>query len=87
MAEAKRWRLRLICCGHDDGTETFDTWDQADAFRESYTSGEGVGDGGHDRAAVIEENLPPALTLRARRWIGRSVATAHIGSTHAGGST
>lgn len=81
MADTRRWRLRLICCGRDDGTEAFDTWNEADSFRESYTSGEGVGADGHDRAAVIEETLPPTLTLRARRWVGRSVASALSGRT------
>lgn len=72
---AARWRLRLICCGRDDGTETFDAWEDADAFRESYTTGPGVGLDDHDRAAIIEENPPPVLPLRARRWIGRSAQT------------
>lgn len=47
------WTLRLICCGRDDGTECFDTWNEADAFRESYTTGPGVGPDGHDRAAIL----------------------------------
>lgn len=53
----KEWRLRLVCCGRDGGVETFDTWGEADSFRESYTNGPGVGpDGGHDRAAILERN-------------------------------
>ena len=54
------WKVRLICCGRDDGTEQFSTWGEADAFRCSYTRGPGVADptqpwrGGHDRAAIIE---------------------------------
>jgi hypothetical protein len=56
---ARPWTLRLICCGRDAGTESFATWDEADAFRESYCTGPGVLDpghpqrGGHDRAAVL----------------------------------
>lgn len=57
----KPWRLRLICCGRDDGVVEFETWEAADAFRDSYTSGDGVLNrntperGGHDRAAIIGE--------------------------------
>lgn len=54
----KPWELQLICCGRDDGTETFDTWEAADAFRESYTSGPGVGGSGHERAAVLRHPQP-----------------------------
>lgn len=50
----KPWRLRLVCCGRDDGEEFFATWEEADSFRQSYTSGPGVGMGGHDRAAILE---------------------------------
>lgn len=54
-----RWKLRFICCGREDGTERFETWEEADAFRRSYTSGSGIANpaelwkGGHDRAAII----------------------------------
>jgi hypothetical protein len=62
MAESAEvaWRVRLICCGRDDGDIFRDTWDEADEFRQSYTSGTGVGDwrkpweGGHQRAGIIE---------------------------------
>lgn len=55
MTLRREWRLRLVCCGRDDGIETFDTWDAADDFREAYTSGPGVApNGGHDRAAILE---------------------------------
>lgn len=62
------WQLRFICCGRDEGTQTFDTWDEADAFRESYTSGVGVdghgysGDGwkGHQRAAILSAVPEPS---------------------------
>jgi hypothetical protein len=55
------WRVRLICCGRDDGDIFRETWKEADEFRNSYTSGPGVRhfDGrawrdGHDRAGIIE---------------------------------
>lgn len=44
------WLVRLVCCGREDGTERFETWEAANAFRESYTHP----DTGHDRAAIIE---------------------------------
>ena len=57
------WRVRMICCGKDEGFELFKTWDSADAFRNEYTSGYGVEQhgfsapehsGGHRRAAIVE---------------------------------
>lgn len=57
------WRLRLICCGRDEGSVRFQTSEEADAFRESYTSGPGVHpngysahetETGHKRAAIKE---------------------------------
>ena len=45
----KEWKLRLICCGRDDGEWFFDTWEEADRFRDSYTNAYG-----HDRAAILE---------------------------------
>ena len=58
---SEAWCVRLICCGRDDGTEHFPTWEEADAFRNSYASGPGVDPhgysgghtGGHQRAAII----------------------------------
>lgn len=55
------WRIRLICCGHDDGDVFRDTWEQANEFRQDYTYGTGVRhfngrhwEPGHDRAGIIE---------------------------------
>ena len=56
-----RFVLALTCCGRDDGEASFDTWDDADEFREHYLSGPGVGlptetrfgRGGHSRSAII----------------------------------
>lgn len=48
-----QWTLLFICCGRDDGSKTFDSWEAADAFRDSYTSGPSVGENGHDRAAIL----------------------------------
>jgi len=61
------WRVRLICCGRDDGDIFRDTWDEADEFRQQYTSGAGVRHfdriwhDGHDRAGIIEAIGAPAL--------------------------
>lgn len=57
----ERWIVRLSCCGRDDGVEVFDTWKEANAFRESYVSGQGkdphgysgTGITGHQRAGII----------------------------------
>jgi hypothetical protein len=57
--------LQLICCGRDDGRQTFGTWEDAQDFRESYTTrgavcekGYGCGQlkcgNGHHRAAIIQ---------------------------------
>lgn len=51
--------VRLICCGRDDGTYGPVPWKEADAFRESYMAGHGVGNGGHRRSAVIERSAAP----------------------------
>ena len=52
------WRVRLICCGRDDGDIFRDTWEEADQFRQGFTSGSGVAApgllGGHVRAGIIE---------------------------------
>lgn len=65
---SKRWQCHLICCGKDDGTEGFDTWEEADAFRRAYTSGPGVAkhgfsaplsEGGHRRAVIIKDSAKP----------------------------
>lgn len=59
------WHLRLICCGRDDGTMVFSAWDEAQAFRESYTSGPAIAvhgfsseprESGHRRAAILTES-------------------------------
>lgn len=47
------FRVRLTCCGYDDGSWAFPTWADADALRESYLAVEG-----HDRSAIIESDDP-----------------------------
>ena len=53
------WWLRLICCEREDRIEVFDSWEKADAFRESYCTGPAVAPpsepwrGGHRRAAIL----------------------------------
>jgi hypothetical protein len=50
------WIVELICCGHDAGIYRAATWDEADAFRESYCTGPGTEQpGGHVRAGIIRE--------------------------------
>lgn len=44
---SQRWRVILACCGRDAGVYDADTWEAADAFRESYTSGPGVNEHGY----------------------------------------
>lgn len=57
------WRVRLVCCGRDDGVVTFLSWEEADAFRDAYVQGAGVAEHGysaahhepgHRRAGIIE---------------------------------
>lgn len=56
-----KYIVKLICCGRDDGTYEADTWEEADKFRESYTSGEAVAKhgysdsehNGHKRVGII----------------------------------
>ena len=56
----RQFRVRLTCCGRDDGRYGPVDWHDADVFRTSYLSGPGVLDprypelGGHTRVAVIE---------------------------------
>ena len=45
------WVVYLICCDRDDGQARFETWEQADAFRESYVGGVG----NHVRTAVVRQ--------------------------------
>ena len=67
--ESHPWTLRFICCGNEDGIESFRTWEEADAFREDYTGlGQSVDtasiaphgfsapiyEPGHRRAAILE---------------------------------
>lgn len=60
-----QWRVKLICCGRDDGVYVAETWEEAEAFRDAYTGGEGVrtidphgysgtGWDGHQRAGIIQ---------------------------------
>lgn len=56
---ARLFVVQLICCGRDDGEFGPCTYEEAERFRASYTSGPGVNEdgsyGGHDRAAIIKE--------------------------------
>jgi hypothetical protein len=59
-AEMKRWRVRYLCCGaeYHGPPQEFATWEEADTARTSFVEALGVGDTGHKRAAIIEENQP-----------------------------
>ena len=67
MNPVKMWLCRLVCCGRDDGVVECESWEQADAFREAYTSGVGVAlhgysaplyESGHRRAVIVTQELP-----------------------------
>ena len=47
LREPERFICHMICCGLDDGYIAFATWDDADKFRESYTSGVAVAEHGY----------------------------------------
>ena len=55
------WVVSLTCCGRDDGIYRAASWQEADNFRDDYTSGtavdphgySGSGYNGHRRSAVI----------------------------------
>jgi len=61
------WIVRTTCCEREDTPYVAASWAEADAFRESYTSGPGVdphgysGDGqhGHQRSGVITFDPAP----------------------------
>lgn len=62
-APEKRFTLKLICCGREDGPAPLPmSWEEANAFREKYTSGPGVAtsehEPGHARIAIIVEVKP-----------------------------
>lgn len=63
---AKMWRVRMICCGTDDGVRDFDSWETADRFRNAYTGDGNMGSlalkEGHKRTGIIE-SLSPFLPL------------------------
>lgn len=56
------WTVTLTCCGHSDGQLSAGSWEEANAIRESYTSGAGVNphgysapthEPGHRRSAIV----------------------------------
>jgi hypothetical protein len=60
-ADRGPWRLRLVCCERDDGTVAFATRDEAEAFREAYTSGPGVDHRGYSATAPFEGHVRAAI--------------------------
>ena len=64
LGSEERFICHMICCGLDDGYIAFATWDDADKFRESYTSGVAVAkhgysaapdESGHKRAVIVSQ--------------------------------
>jgi hypothetical protein len=80
--DGERWRVRLICCGRDDGEYIADSWESADQFREVYTSGAGVNERGYSahpseyghRRAGIVERLHPATGQDGERLVTDEMA-------------
>ena len=77
--------VQLICCGRHDGEHGPVTWEQAEAFRESYCSGPGVADppqhdnphmSGHKRSAIIVA-APPADSGSVARGLASVEAAAN----------
>ena len=74
MNPVKMWLCRLVCCGRDDGVVECESWEQADAFREAYTSGVGVAlhgysapayESGHRRAVIVTQEMVEDVLRRA----------------------
>ena len=64
LRAGERFICHMICCGLDDGYIAFATWNDADKFRESYTSGIAVAkhgysaapdESGHKRAVIVSQ--------------------------------
>jgi len=53
------WLVQKICCGRDDGTVEFATWEKADRFREEYVDSARIAD--HERSAIVR-----AVAVEAR---------------------
>jgi hypothetical protein len=49
--------VRLTCCGRAAGFYGPCSWAAADAFREVFLSGPGVGGGGHERSAIVVDSV------------------------------
>jgi hypothetical protein len=66
-AEAPRpkWTVALTCCGYDDGTFTANTYEEADAFREAYTSGPGVSPHGYSTESYVTGHRRSGVVSRA----------------------
>lgn len=86
---APMWRINFSCCGRDDGFLLARTWEEAERFRDSYTSGPGVeehgysGPGpGHQRSGVIVRNPETAEarvadTPETVERVARAIEKAH----------
>lgn len=61
--DEKPWKVKLVCCGRSDGQEYFDTWEQADNFREGYAKN----NSGHVRVGIIAKNIWHAVEEAVER--------------------
>lgn len=64
-ARAVVWTVRFICCGREDGEQTFATWAEANQAREQYTSGTGVHPNGYSAHATEPGHKRAAIVYRA----------------------
>jgi hypothetical protein len=59
----------MSCCGRDDGIIVFSTWEEAEKFRESYTSGVAVAEHGYS-AGPHESGHKRAVVITQAQWDG-----------------
>lgn len=74
------WVLKLTCCGHADGFEYCQTYNEADRFRYDYLDAKG-----HDRSVVLSRkrdgqlfsshDMPFEVGVTARELAARGLAT------------
>lgn len=62
---AQPWLVDLICCGYSIDRVYCTTWEEANEWRETFTSGvavdshgfSGTGHNGHRRAGIVRQNV------------------------------
>lgn len=63
--ENQPWRVQLTCCGRDDGHMSFATWQEAEDFREAYTSGVGVHPNGYSASIHADGHKRSGVIVRS----------------------